>query len=71
MGENNERTFAGYRRALRSRNRSEQTIASCARAIRELDSFLSGADVAEGVGCRRYGGMVALATGATKGKAPG
>lgn len=47
VSETNERTFAGYRRALRSRNRSEQTIESYAKAIRELDSFLGGADVTE------------------------
>jgi site-specific recombinase XerD len=41
----NETTFAGYRRTLRSRNRSERTIDSYAMAVRELDAFLGGADV--------------------------
>jgi site-specific recombinase XerD len=45
MSHLNETTFASYRRALRSRNRSEQTIESYAKAIRELDAFLGGTDV--------------------------
>lgn len=41
----NEVTFASYRRALRSRNRSEQTIDSYRKELRQLDSFLGGADI--------------------------
>jgi site-specific recombinase XerD len=43
----NETTFASYRRVLRSRNRSEQTISCYEKAFRELDAHLNGADIAE------------------------
>ena len=45
MNDINELTFAAYRRALRSRNRSEKTIESYRKAVRELDAFLGGADI--------------------------
>ncbi|WP_212991936.1 site-specific integrase [Actinoplanes auranticolor] len=44
MPDINEVTFASYRRALRSRNRSVQTINTYRKVIRELADFLDGAD---------------------------